>query len=342
MKADAPLTYKAAGVDIDAGDRLVERIGASAKRTRRPEVLGGLGGFAGLFEVPRRYRDPVLVSGTDGVGTKLKLAIEHDGHDSIGIDLVAMCVNDVIVVGAEPLFFLDYYVSQKLDVDVAARVIDGIARGCETAGAALIGGETAEHPGMHAADEYDLAGFCVGIVERDRIIDGSKIESGDYVIGLASSGLHSNGYSLVRHLLAQRPGALQEPLEGRPLIEHLLEPTRIYARPLLDLAAHVPLKGIAHITGGGLVENIPRVLPAGLGVRLDARRWVAPAVFGWLERQGIAVEEMRRTFNCGIGLIVIVAPDHCNVALQKLEALGVQARLVGEVTHDREQSVRFV
>jgi phosphoribosylformylglycinamidine cyclo-ligase len=342
MKPEEPLTYKAAGVDIDAGDQLVDRIAASVKRTHRPEVLGGLGGFAGLFEVPRRYRNPVLVSGTDGVGTKLKLAIDHDGHDRIGIDLVAMCVNDVIVVGAEPLFFLDYYVSQHLDVEIASRVIDGIARGCEAAGAALIGGETAEHPGLHVAGEYDLAGFCVGIAERDRLIDGTSIAAGDTVIGLASSGLHSNGYSLVRHVLGQRPGALREQLEGRPLIEHLLEPTRIYARAVLALAAAVEVKGMAHITGGGLVENIPRVLPAGLGVELDPASWSAPPVFDWLARQGVERNEMRRTFNCGIGMVVIVAPGSSTAALQQLAAQGERAQIVGVVTQDPEQKVRFV
>jgi phosphoribosylformylglycinamidine cyclo-ligase len=341
MQHEDALSYKAAGVDIDAGDRLVERIASSARRTRRPEVLGGLGGFAGLCELPRKYRHPVLVSGTDGVGTKIKLAIDHDGHDRIGIDLVAMCVNDVAVVGAEPLFFLDYYVSQKLDVDVAARVIDGIARGCEMAGAALIGGETAEHPGLHAAGEYDLAGFCVGVAERDRIIDGTRIQIDDTVIGLTSSGLHSNGYSLVRHVLARRPGAVHEPLEGRPLIEHLLEPTRIYARALLPVLEVVDVKGMAHITGGGLLENIPRVLPTGLGVELDQTRWTEPPVFDWLRQQGIAAREMWRTFNCGIGMVLIVSPEQTARALESLRAQGEHAAVIGTVIEDVSGSVHI-
>ena len=341
MQHEDALSYKAAGVDIDAGERLVERIAASAKRTRRPEVMGGLGGFAGLCAVPARYRDPVLVSGTDGVGTKIKLAIDHDGHDRIGIDLVAMCVNDVIVVGAEPLFFLDYYVSQKLDVEIAARVIAGIARGCELAGAALIGGETAEHPGMHAPGEYDLAGFCVGVAERDRLIDGTKVRRGDAVIGLASTGLHSNGYSLVRHVLARRPEAVSEQVEGRPLIEHLLEPTRIYARPLLAVLEQVDIRGVAHITGGGLIENIPRVLPAGLGVELEQSCWQEPAVFGWLRRQGVAAQEMWRTFNCGIGMILIVTEADVDATLTMLEAQGQQAGRIGAVTEDPAGSVQI-
>ena len=273
MSSPSTLTYKDAGVDIDAGEALVERIKAPVRRTLRPEVLGGLGGFGGLCRIPEGYRSPVLVAGADGVGTKLKLAIEHDAHDGVGIDLVAMCANDVIVQGAEPLFFLDYYVTPRLDVDVAARVIAGIARGCELAGAALLGGETAEHPGAHDSDDYDLAGFCVGVAEEDKLIDGSGIAAGDAVIGLASSGVHSNGFSLIRKILELRPRARDEIIDGKRLIEQLLEPTRIYARSLLALIEQVPVKGLAHITGGGLTENIPRVLPGGLGARIERSAW---------------------------------------------------------------------
>src|SRR5690606_2700350 len=333
------LTYKAAGVDIDAGDELVERIKPAVKRTMRPEVIGGLGGFGALFSVPKGFRDPVLVSGTDGVGTKIKLAIEHDAHDEIGVDLVAMCVNDVLVQGAEPLFFLDYYSTPKLDVDVAQRVIAGIAYGCELAGAALVGGETAEHPGMHAANEYDLAGFCVGIVERDRIIDGRRIADGDALIGIASSGLHSNGFSLVRRVLALDAGAAHRELEGRPLIEHLLTPTRIYVKTVLPLLAKHDVKGIVHVTGGGLVENIPRVLPQGLGAVLHENAWPAPAVFGWLRAAGVPRDEMHRTFNCGLGMILIAAPDEARTILRALEDAGERAWLVGNVRPDAEQNV---
>jgi phosphoribosylformylglycinamidine cyclo-ligase len=342
MAASGPFTYKNAGVDIDAGDELVERIKPAVKRTLRPEVIGGLGGFGGLFRVPQGYREPVLVSGTDGVGTKLKLAIDHDAHDEVGIDLVAMCVNDVVVVGAEPLFFLDYFSTPRLDVDIAARVIAGIAHGCEIAGATLIGGETAEHPGMHTPNEYDLAGFCVGIVERDRIIDGSSIVAGDAVIGIPSSGLHSNGFSLIRHILKSRPTAATETLDGRPLIEHLLTPTKIYARTVLQLIDKVPVKGFAHITGGGLLENIPRVLPAGLGVELQSGSWTAPAVFRWLESAGVTPREMHRTFNCGVGMIAVVAPADVDAALRELAAAGEPASVIGKVVPDAEQAVTIV
>jgi phosphoribosylformylglycinamidine cyclo-ligase len=342
MASTGPFTYKEAGVDIDAGDELVERIKPAVKRTLRPEVIGGLGGFGGLFRVPKGYRDAVLVSGTDGVGTKLKLAIDHDAHDEVGIDLVAMCVNDVVVVGAEPLFFLDYFSTPRLDVDIATRVIAGIAHGCEIAGATLIGGETAEHPGMHTPGEYDLAGFCVGIVERDRMIDGSSIAAGDTVIGIGSSGLHSNGFSLIRHILKSRPNATSELLEGRPLIEHLLTPTRIYARTVLRLVNRVAVKGLAHITGGGLLENIPRVLPKGLGVTLHAGSWQAPAVFGWLESVGVAPREMHRTFNCGVGMVAIVAPRDADAALTELAAAGERASVIGAVAADAEQLVTIV
>jgi phosphoribosylformylglycinamidine cyclo-ligase len=335
---DSP-TYKSAGVDIDAGDALVERLIPSIKRTRRPEVIGGIGGFGGLFRVPAGYREPVLVAGTDGVGTKIALAIEHDAHDEIGVDLVAMSVNDVLVVGAEPLFFLDYYVTQRLEVDVAARVIEGIARGCELAGAALIGGETAEHPGMHARGEYDLAGFCVGIVERERIVDGTRIVAGDRVIGLASSGLHSNGFSLVRHILEQHPHDRSRLIEGRPLYQHLLVPTRIYARSVLAALGAADIKGMAHITGGGLLENIPRTLPPGLGVRLSQQAWREPPVFAWLRERGVAEREMWRTFNCGLGMVLIAAAEPASRALELLTRAGNEAWLVGEVIPDREQRV---
>ncbi|MBN1237705.1 MAG: phosphoribosylformylglycinamidine cyclo-ligase [Gammaproteobacteria bacterium] len=339
MSSKRTLTYKDAGVDIDAGDALVERIRGPVKRTLRPEVLGGLGGFGGLFRVPAGFREPVLVAGTDGVGTKLKLAIEHDAHDEVGIDLVAMCANDIVVQGAQPLFFLDYFVTPRLDVDVAERVITGIAKGCELAGAALLGGETAEHPGMHAAGEYDLAGFCVGVVERDRIIDGSGITAGDSVIGLASSGPHSNGFSLIRRVLEDRPQDASASYGGRPLVEQLLTPTRIYVRPLLALLEQVPVKGLAHITGGGLLENIPRVLPAGLGVRLDESSWTRPAVFDWLESAGVERHEMHRTFNCGIGMIVVVAAGEADAAVERLRQHGEQAAVIGEVVADRDGRV---
>jgi phosphoribosylformylglycinamidine cyclo-ligase len=339
MASTGPFTYKAAGVDIDAGDELVERIKPAVKRTNRPEVIGGLGGFGGLFRVPTGYREPVLVSGTDGVGTKLQLAIEFDAHDEVGIDLVAMCVNDVVVVGAEPLFFLDYYATPRLDVDVATRVIAGIAHGCELAGATLIGGETAEHPGLHAGNEYDIAGFCVGIVERDEIIDGADIVAGDAVIGLASSGLHSNGFSLIRHILKTHPAAPRELLEGRPLIEHLLKPTRIYVRTVLRVKKQAPIKGIAHITGGGLLENIPRVLPKGLGVALRADSWTAPPVFRWLESVGVAAHEMHRTFNCGVGMVFVVAQTDVAATLRELASAGEHATVIGSVVPDAEQLV---
>ena len=342
MSSKGNFTYKAAGVDIDAGDELVERIKPAVKRTQRPEVIGGLGGFGGLFRVPQGFREPVLVSGTDGVGTKLKLAIDFDAHDEVGIDLVAMCVNDVVVLGAEPLFFLDYFSTPRLDVDIAERVIAGIAHGCELAGAALIGGETAEHPGMHTPNEYDLAGFCVGIVEKDEIIDGHDIVAGDVVIGLASSGLHSNGFSLIRRILAEFPDAPRKPLDGRPLIEHLLTPTRIYVRSVLSLMKKTTIKGIAHITGGGLTENIPRVLPRALGVTLKEKSWSAPSVFQWLNDVGVPRAELHRTFNCGIGMVLVVDPSNVQTALAQLAADGERAWVIGEVVPDSEQTVTIV
>ncbi len=295
-------SYRDAGVDIDAGDALVERIKPLVKRTQRPEVLAGIGGFGALVEIPAGYRRPVLVAGTDGVGTKLRLAIETHRHDTIGIDLVAMCANDVIVQGAEPLFFLDYYATGKLDVEVAASVISGIAEGCAQAGAALVGGETAEMPGMYQGDDYDLAGFCVGVVERESIIDGSAVQAGDAAIGLSSSGPHSNGYSLIRKLIAVAGATASTQLAGTALYERLLTPTRIYVRAVLQLLRLRAVHAIAHITGGGLTDNIPRVLPAGLEVRLERTAWPRDPVFDWLAQTGnISDEEMYRTFNCRIG-----------------------------------------
>lgn len=327
------VSYADAGVSIERGDLLVERIKPYVQRTRRSGVLGDLGGFGALFDLsPLRYRNPVLVSGTDGVGTKIHLAIEANRHDDIGIDLVAMCVNDILVLGAEPLFFLDYYVCGTLDVDVAERVVRGIARGCELAGCALIGGETAEHPAVHPAGDYDLAGFCVGIVEKDRIIDGSGIHPGDALIGLASSGLHSNGFSLVRKLLADSGTRLADHFEQGTYADALLVPTRIYVKPILKLIAEVPVKGIAHITGGGLLENIPRVLPAGTAAAIHTDSWQRPAIFGRLQEMGNVEEaEMYRTFNCGVGLVLVVAASDVQQALQSLQQKGEHAWVIGEI-----------
>jgi len=328
------LSYRDAGVDIDAGNRLVDRIKPHARRTRRPGVLGGLGGFGALFELPLdRYRQPVLVSGTDGVGTKLKLALELNRHDTIGIDLVAMCVNDVLVVGAEPLFFLDYYATGKLDVEVAATVIKGIADGCEQAGAALVGGETAEMPGLYQAGDYDLAGFCVGVVEKAKIIDPSRVQVGDVLLGLASSGPHSNGYSLIRKILSVGGEALDQAFAGATLGEALLAPTRIYVKPMLRLLEQVEVHAIAHITGGGLTENLPRVLPADAKATLNVASWRRPAIFQWLQQRGnVADAEMWRTFNCGVGLVVCVAPDAVDTALELLRASGETVWRLGEIT----------
>jgi phosphoribosylformylglycinamidine cyclo-ligase len=329
-------SYRDAGVDIDAGDELVERIKPLVKRTQRREVLAGIGGFGALVELPAGMRHPVLVSGTDGVGTKLRLAIDTGRHSTIGIDLVAMCANDVIVQGAEPLFFLDYYATGKLEIDVAASVIGGIAEGCAQAGAALVGGETAEMPGMYHGADYDLAGFCVGVVEKELIIDGSRIHPGDCVIGLASSGPHSNGYSLIRKLIDVAGANAQTQLEGRPLFERLLVPTRIYVKSLLKLLREESLAGsvhgLAHITGGGLTDNIPRVLPEGLEVRLRRSSWPRDAVFEWLARTGnISDAEMHRTFNCGIGMVVILEAAQAEGALRLLREAGETAQVVGEV-----------
>jgi phosphoribosylformylglycinamidine cyclo-ligase len=320
-------------VDIAAGDALVEKIKPLAKRTMRPEVLGGIGGFGALVEVSKKYKEPVMVAGTDGVGTKLKLAFRLKKHDTIGIDLVAMSVNDILVSGAEPIFFLDYFACSKLDVGVAADVVRGIAEGCEQAGCSLIGGETAEMPGMYDPNEYDLAGFAVGLVEKARIIDGSKIAVGDAIIGLASSGPHSNGYSLVRKVIAVSSADLYEPFgDGRTLGMALMEPTRIYVKPVLATMAKVQVKGIAHITGGGLTENIPRILPQNACAELDASRWPRPKIFDWLQRQGqIEESEMQRTFNCGIGMVLVVSKHEADAAIEALAHEGVQAYEIGAI-----------
>ena len=333
MTERAPVTYREAGVDIDAGDELVERIKPHVKRTMRREVLGGLGGFGALVEVPLdRYRKPVLVSGTDGVGTKLRLAIDTGRHDTVGIDLVAMCVNDVVVQGAEPLFFLDYFATGKLDVGVGERLIAGIVDGCVQAGCALVGGETAEMPGMYHGEDYDLAGFCVGIVDKDAIIDGSATRAGDVVLGLPSSGPHSNGFSLIRKILQDSGADLKAPLDGASLVDRLMAPTRIYVKPLLELIAQVPVHGLSHITGGGLVENIPRVVPEGLEVVLERKSWRREAVFDWLQRQGqVADAEMYRVFNCGIGMTVQLAASDAARAIALLRERGVEALVIGEV-----------
>lgn len=332
MKDVSSLTYKDAGVDIDAGNALVERIKPAVAATRRPGVLSGIGGFGGLFEVPSGYERPVLVAGTDGVGTKLKLAIETGYHGGVGIDLVAMCVNDVIVQGAEPLFFLDYYGTGRLDVDVATAVIEGIAEGCRQAGAALLGGETAELPGFYQDGDYDLAGFCVGIVEFARIIDGARVAPGDVILGIASSGLHSNGYSLARKVL-ERSGAPRDMvLDGTPLMERLLAPTRIYVKPLLALLAEVEVHALAHITGGGLPENLPRVLPEGMMATIDLGSWQRPAVFDWLQAEGgIADAELYRTFNCGLGMAVVLPEAAAGTAIALLAEHGEQAWIAGRI-----------
>jgi len=326
------LSYKDAGVDIDAGEALVDRIKGVAARTRRPEVMAGLGGFGALFELPKGYKEPVLVSGTDGVGTKLRLALQLNNHKGVGIDLVAMCVNDLVVQGAEPLFFLDYYATGKLNVDAAAEVITGIGKGCEQSGCALIGGETAEMPGMYEGDDYDLAGFCVGIVEKSKIIDGSKVKTGDVIIGLASSGAHSNGYSLIRKIIEVSKADLNQIIGGRALKDALLEPTRIYVKPLLELIKKIDIKALAHITGGGLTENIPRVLPSHSKAVIDIKSWQRPALFDWLQQAGnVDTHEMHRTFNCGIGMVVCVAKSDVDATLKALAAAGETAWVIGDI-----------
>ena len=333
MTDRAPVTYRDAGVDIDAGDELVERIKPRVKRSMRPEVLAGIGGFGALVEVPvDRYRKPVLVSGTDGVGTKLRLAIDTRRHDGVGIDLVAMCANDVVVQGAEPLYFLDYFACGKLDVNVGEQVIAGIVEGCVQAGCALVGGETAEMPGMYHGADYDLAGFCVGVVEKDGIIDGSKTRAGDVVLGLPSSGPHSNGFSLIRKILQLSEADIEADLQGVSLIDRLMAPTRIYVKALLKLIAEVPIHGLSHITGGGLLDNIPRVLPDGLEAVLERRAWPRQAVFEWLQQQGkIAETEMYRVFNCGIGMTVHVAANDAQRAIKVLREAGQEALVIGEI-----------
>ncbi|QJQ98666.1 phosphoribosylformylglycinamidine cyclo-ligase [Halomonas sp. PGE1] len=328
------LSYKDAGVDIDAGNALVDRIKGVAKRTTRPEVMGGLGGFGALCQLPSGYREPVLVSGTDGVGTKLRLAMDLGRHDTIGIDLVAMCVNDLIVAGAEPLLFLDYYATGKLDVDIATDVVSGIGEGCEQAGCALVGGETAEMPGMYEGSDYDLAGFCVGVVEKSEILDGSKVAEGDVLLGIASSGPHSNGYSLIRKILEVSGASLDADIGGMALGDALMAPTRIYVKPLLSLIREsgVPVHALSHITGGGLTENLPRVLPDSLAAKVDVTSWARPAVFDWLQQQGnVAEEEMYRVLNCGIGMVVVVPAEKADQARAHLQALGETVHRIGEI-----------
>lgn len=338
------LSYRDAGVDIDAGSRLVDYIKPVAARTARPEVLNGLGGFGALFELPlERYRRPILVSGTDGVGTKLALAIELGKHDTVGIDLVAMCVNDIVVQGAEPLFFLDYYATGKLDVETAAQVISGIGRGCELAGAALIGGETAEMPGMYSAGDYDLAGFAVGIVERDAVIDGSRVKAGDALIGLQSSGPHSNGYSLIRKIIEVTHADLNAPFAGRTLGDTLLEPTRIYVRPLLATIGKHRVNALAHITGGGITENLPRVLPEHCRAVIEHKRIPRLPVFDWLQDQGgVSDEEMLRTFNCGIGMIVCVDGSDLDDTVSTLRELGESPHIIGTIEPSDEATPKVV
>jgi phosphoribosylformylglycinamidine cyclo-ligase len=340
------LTYRDAGVDIDAGDALVDRIKPAAKRTMRPEVLAGIGGFGALFELSKKYQEPVLVSGTDGVGTKLKLAFQLNRHDTVGQDLVAMSVNDILVQGAEPLFFLDYFACGRLDVNTAATVVEGIARGCELAGCALIGGETAEMPSMYPDGEYDLAGFAVGAVEKSAIIDGRTIEPGDVVLGLASSGAHSNGYSLIRKILERAQPDLAMDMGGRPLADAVMAPTRIYVRSLLALIPGLGgdgVKGMAHITGGGLTENIPRVLPENVMAAIDSASWSLPPLFQWLQREGnIAAAEMHRVFNCGIGMVVIVAEADAERASQMLSAAGETVHRIGRIEARSEGQAQTV
>ncbi|MCA0934644.1 phosphoribosylformylglycinamidine cyclo-ligase [Vibrio alginolyticus] len=329
---NSSLSYKDAGVDIDAGNALVDRIKGAVKRTRRPEVMGGIGGFGALCELPTKYKQPVLVSGTDGVGTKLRLALDMNKHDTIGVDLVAMCVNDLIVQGAEPLFFLDYYATGKLDVDTAADVVSGIADGCVQAGCALIGGETAEMPGMYEGEDYDVAGFCVGVVEKEDIIDGTKVAAGDALIAVGSSGPHSNGYSLIRKILEVSGADKNEELEGRTIGEHLLEPTKIYIKSALKMIEKHDIHAISHITGGGFWENIPRVLPEGTKAVIDGKSWEWPVIFQWLQEKGnVETHEMYRTFNCGVGLIVALPKDQADAAVALLKEEGENAWVIGEI-----------
>ena len=330
--SNTQLSYKDAGVDIHAGNELVERIKGDVKRTRRSEVMGGLGGFGALCALPTKYKEPILVSGTDGVGTKLRLAIDLKKHDTIGQDLVAMCVNDLIVQGAEPLFFLDYYATGKLDVDVAASVIKGIADGCEMSGCALVGGETAEMPGMYHEGDYDLAGFCVGVVEKSEIIDGTAVKTGDTLIALGSSGAHSNGYSLIRKVLEVSGANPADLLEGKSLSEHLLAPTKIYVKSILQLIKQTEVHAIAHLTGGGFWENIPRVLPDNTKAEIDESSWQWPAIFNWLQEKGnISRYEMYRTFNCGVGMVIALPEKEVETAIALLEQVGEKAWVIGKI-----------
>ena len=343
-KSPTPLSYKDAGVDIDAGNQLVEKIKHVTQRTHRPEVRGGLGGFGALCAIPAKYNKPLLVSGTDGVGTKLRLAMDLGQHFGVGIDLVAMCVNDLIVQGAEPLFFLDYYATGKLNVDVAAEVVSGIGEGCQYSGCALIGGETAEMPGMYHEGDYDIAGFCVGIVEKADIIDGSKVAQGDQLIALGSSGPHSNGYSLIRKVLEVNNSDVEELLDGKAIADHLLEPTKIYVKSVLELIKNVDVHALSHITGGGFWENIPRVLPQGTKAVIDGNSWQWPTVFNWLQENGnITEHEMYRTFNCGVGMIIAVSADQLDRALEVLNAQGENAWHIGAIANaaDGEEQVEI-
>jgi phosphoribosylformylglycinamidine cyclo-ligase len=337
------LSYKDAGVDIEAGNQLVERIKSVAKATRRPEVVSNLGGFGAMFELPTGYKEPVLVSGTDGVGTKLRLAIDAGIHDKVGIDLVAMCVNDLIVQGAEPLFFLDYYATGKLDIDTAASVVSGIGEGCKQSNCSLIGGETAEMPGMYEGKDYDLAGFCVGIVEKANVIDGTQVQAGDQLIGLASSGPHSNGYSLIRKIIEVSGADLQQDFDGQTLAETLLTPTKIYVKSVLALAKEVNLKALSHITGGGLLENIPRVIPENACAQINQNSWELPNIFKWLQQNGnVETMEMYRTFNCGVGMVLVVSKDELEKSITLLNDAGENAWHIGEITAaDGDQQVSF-
>lgn len=338
-----PLSYRDAGVDIDAGNKLIDHIKPIAAATKRDGVVSGLGGFGALFEIPSHYKQPILVSGTDGVGTKLKLAIDLNLHSTIGIDLVAMCANDLIVQGAEALFFLDYFATGKLDIETATDVIKGIGIGCQQAGCALTGGETAEMPGMYGKGDYDLAGFCVGVVERDQIIDGSKVAAGDVILGIASSGPHSNGYSLVRKIIEVSGASLTDDFDGKSLGETLLAPTRMYVKPLLELCKQVDVHAMAHITGGGLPENLPRVLPEGSDARINTNSWQRPAIFKWLQEQGNVEDfEMLRTFNCGIGMAVCVAADDAEKAIAVITEQGEQVVQIGEIVAGDADSPRVI
>ncbi|MGL5451807.1 MAG: phosphoribosylformylglycinamidine cyclo-ligase [Aeromonas sp.] len=343
MTDKTSLSYKDAGVDIDAGNALVERIKGVSKRTRRPEVLGGLGGFGALCQIPAGYKEPVLVSGTDGVGTKLRLAIDLKKHDTVGIDLVAMCVNDLIVQGAEPLFFLDYYATGKLDVDTATAVVTGIGVGCEQSGCALVGGETAEMPGMYEGEDYDIAGFCVGVVEKSEIIDGSKVGAGDALIALAASGPHSNGFSLVRKILAVSNADVHQPLGDTTLADALLAPTRIYVKPVLKLIKECQIHALSHITGGGFWENIPRVLPANTQAVINEQSWQWPAVFSWLQQAGNVTRfEMYRTFNCGVGMIIALPAHQLEKALTLLSAAGEHAWHIGHIASAADNEAQVI